>query len=62
MLKTASGLDAFKPCLKLYLPSQIKSPIKMIPADYWETALFFPSEQFKKATKNDVFADSRRKI
>jgi len=62
MLKAASQLEAFKPCLKLYLPSQIKSQIKMIPADYWETALFFPSEQFKKETKNNVFADSRRKI
>ena len=34
----------------------------MVPADYWETALFFPSEQFKGAAKNSVFSDSRSKI
>ena len=62
LLKGASRLEAFKPCFKHYLPSQIKSQIKMVPADYWETALFFPSEQFKGASKSSVFSDSRRQI
>ena len=62
LLKGASRLAAFKPCFKHYLPSQIKGVIKMVPADYWETALFFPSEQFRKAQKNSVFSDSRGKI
>ena len=60
LLKGASRLAAFKPCFKHYLPSQIASPIKMIPAQYWETALFFPSEQFKKSTRKNVFTKSRR--
>jgi hypothetical protein len=62
LLKGASKLAAFKPCFKHYLPSQIQSEVKMIPAEYWETALFFPSEQFKGASKSTVFADSRRLI
>tara|TARA_B100000524_G_C23518927_1_gene323399 strand:- start:29 stop:619 length:591 start_codon:yes stop_codon:yes gene_type:complete len=62
LLKGASKLAAFKPCFKHYLPEQIQGQIKMIPADYWETALFFPSEQFRGATKQSVFSDSRRKI
>jgi hypothetical protein len=62
LLKGVSKLAAFKPCFKHYLPSQIASPIKMIPAEYWETILFFPSEQFKKSSKNNVFSDSRRQI
>ena len=60
LLKGASKLAAFKPCFKHYLPSQIASPIKMIPAQYWETALFFPSEQFKKSTRKNVFSQSRK--
>ena len=62
LLKGASKLAAFKPCFKHYLPEQIQGQIKMIPADYWETALFFPSAQFRGATKQSVFSDSRRKI
>tara|TARA_Y100000004_G_scaffold104311_1_gene117047 strand:+ start:2869 stop:3456 length:588 start_codon:yes stop_codon:yes gene_type:complete len=62
ILKNATKLAAFKPCFKHYLPGQIKSQIKMVPADYWETALFFPSEQFRKESKNSVFAKSRGMI
>ena len=62
LLKGASKLAAFKPCFKHYLPSQIQSQIKLVPAEYWETALFFPREQFKGANKNTVFSDSRGKI
>ncbi len=62
LLKGASKLAAFKPCFKHYLPGQIQSQVKMIPADYWETALFFPSEQFRGASKSAVFSDSRRQI
>ena len=62
MLKSAGKLSAFKPCFKHYLPGQIQSQIKLVPAEYWETASFFPSEQFKKASKKQVFSDSRRMI
>ena len=62
ILKSASRLDAFKPCFKHYLPGQIRGQVKMVPADYWETALFFPSEQFKKETKTSVFSKSRGMI
>ena len=62
LLKGASRLDAFKPCFKHYLPGQIRGQVKMVPADYWETALFFPSEQFKKETKASVFSKSRGMI
>ena len=58
LLKGASRLDAFKPCFKHYLPGQIRGQVKMVPADYWETALFFPSEQFKKETKTSVFSEA----
>ena len=47
LLKGASKLAAFKPCFKHYLPGQIASPIKLNPAQYSETVLFFPIEQFR---------------
>ena len=62
LLKSAGKLAAFKPCFKHYLSENIVSQIREVPAEYWETALFFPSEQFKKASKSKVFADSRRMI
>jgi len=62
LLKSSGKLRAFKPCFKHYLPSQIRSPLREIPAEYWEVACFFPSEQFKKASKSKVFSDSRRMI
>jgi len=62
MLKKASKLRTFKPCFKHYLPGQVRSQVREIPAEYWETVLFFPSEQFKKASKQSVFADSRKVI
>jgi hypothetical protein len=59
MLKTSSKHRAFKPCLKQYLPKHFRSDLREVPAEYWETVLFFPSEQFKKASKSKVFSDSR---
>tara|TARA_Y100000004_G_scaffold197173_1_gene270195 strand:+ start:5913 stop:6506 length:594 start_codon:yes stop_codon:yes gene_type:complete len=61
-LKAAGKLKAYKPCFKHYLPRQTIGRIKEVPAEYWETVLFFPSEQFKKKTKNAVFAESRKAI
>ena len=39
----------------------MQSQIKLVPAEYWETAAFFPSEQFKKKTKGFVFKESLKK-
>ena len=61
LLKKASNLKLFKPCLKQYLKSQMITPFKMIPAEYWETAIYIPSEQFKKKTKGFVFKESLKK-
>jgi len=62
LLKGSAKLKAFKPCFKHYIPSQFRSQFREVPAEYWETVLFFPSEQFKKASKQTVFSDSRKGI
>ena len=62
LLKGASKMSAFGPCFKHYLTKHVKSKIVEVPADQWETVLFMPTENFKKADKSKVWAESRKKI
>lgn len=50
----------FKPCVKHYLNSQLASRFIEIPATQWKIALFLPLERFSKATKQQVYKDSRK--
>lgn len=52
----------FKPCVKHYLNSQLASRFVEIPATQWKIALFLPLERFSKASKQQVYKDSRRII
>lgn len=51
----------FKPAYKMYLNSQIKTIMMLVPPKFWEVALFMPTENFQKATKRKVWRDSSRK-
>ena len=62
ILNSSARYKYFKPCVKQYLLSNVRSKFVEVPAQNWETALFLPVEQFKKATKQQVFTDSRKKI
>ena len=48
------------PCVKRYLGDRIVSQTVRIDADDWEVAIFLPVEIFQKASKGEVWADSRR--
>jgi len=61
MLKHASGLEAFKPCLKRYLTKHVESKFLMIDANEWDIAIFLPVESFMKASKTKVYRDSSKK-
>jgi hypothetical protein len=54
------GNTPYKPTIKRYLWSHVKSNFAHIDSDEWENVVFLPSEQFKKAGKREVWADSRR--
>jgi hypothetical protein len=60
ILNNVSRLKAFAPCLKRYLSKgeYMKSPLLQIHPHEWPTAVFLPVEQFKKANKTKVQADS----
>ena len=46
--------------MKRYLGDRIVSQTVRIDADEWEVAIFLPVERFQKASKGEVWADSRR--
>ena len=62
MLQRAGKMKYFKPCIKHYLNSQVRSRFAMVESPEWEIATFLPTADFQKATKTQVYKDSRRKI
>ena len=48
------------PCVIRYLGDRIVSQTVRIDADEWEIAIFLPVERFQKASKGEVWKDSRR--
>ena len=58
-LQSASKLRFFKPCVKHYLNNQVQTDMAQVPASLWDIALFLPLERFAKASKAQVYADSR---
>ena len=60
----AASSKAFEatPCIKRYLFSHLTSRFLEIPADEWEIAALLPVEQFEKASKSKVYAESRKRF
>jgi len=61
-LKAAGRLRYYKPCIKRYLNSNIRSRFVQIDPKQWNMALFLPTERFQKASKNKVYKDSQEKV
>ena len=62
ILNATNRYKEFRPCLKRYLTSHIVSKIMTVKPHEWETALFLPTHQFKKAPVSRVHKDSRDQI
>jgi len=62
VLDGAAKYKAFKPCIKHYLNSQVKSRFIYVYPSEWDLALFLPTENFTGASKRKVWADSRKMI
>ena len=62
ILKAASNLKYFKPCLKKYLFSHVRSNLVEIPVEEWAYCCFLPLARFQKASQRRVWDDSIRKI
>lgn len=62
ILSSASKYRWFKPCVKHYLWDHVKGNFLNIEPTNWDSALMLPTEQFRKATKDAVWRDSREMI
>lgn len=61
LLKSMKKFRLAKPAIKRYLTSHVESKMKLVPAEDWEIALFLPVEMFTKASKEQVWNDTRKK-
>lgn len=61
-LRRAASAFQATPCIKRYLYSHVDSRFIEIQADEWDIAIMLPVEQFKGATANKVWSDSRKKF
>lgn len=62
ILKGSSKTRFFRPCVKRYLRSHVKSRFLKINAKEWDIALFLPLQRFQKATAEQVYRDSRKMV
>ena len=62
LLKKSSKYKYFKPCIKHYLASNVKSRFAKVHAPEWEIAAFLPTADWQKASKSTVYSNSRRMI
>ena len=63
LLKSTALLRAYRPCVKKYLYTHVRSRgFLQIGQQDWTVAMFLPAEQFVKASKQQVWKDSRRTI
>jgi hypothetical protein len=62
ILNASKRFREFKPCIKQYLFSHVKSKILTVQPNEWEVATFLPVQQFKGAPVNRVWQESIQEI
>ena len=62
ILQSASKYRFFKPMLKKYLRSHVRSQFLEVQVNEWDIAIFLPTESFRKADTGRVWEESRKKI
>ena len=62
VLQRMRKLRYYEPCFKHYLTKHVKGKFARVDAPEWEIATFLPTAQWKKATAQVVYRDSRSKV
>ena len=62
ILKNSARFSYFKPCFKEYLKTNLRSKFFQIYPEEWDMVAFLPLARFQKATQDEVWAASRRKL
>jgi hypothetical protein len=59
ILKNVSKHRYFEPCVKRYLGTHFRSKFLKVPHQNWTPAVFLPVETFEKASRKEVWENSR---
>lgn len=62
ILQTTRRYKEFRPCVKRYLHSHIKSRVLAVMPDEWDVACMLPVQAFRKAPVSTVWQDSLQEI
>lgn len=62
LLKSSQYYGAYVPCIKRYLVGHVRSQMMRIFPHEWQLVIHMPFEAFSKASKQQVWNESRRKI
>lgn len=57
-----SKYAAAKPCVKQYLVGHVRTQFRQVKSSDWATAMLLPVERFVGASKQEIWADSRKII
>ncbi len=61
-LNRAARIKLIQPCVKQYLFSQLNSRFFYVYPSEWDIALFLPLERFSKASKTQVWSQSKKSM
>ena len=62
ILSASKRFKAFRPCIKRYLNSHIRSKVLAVQPNEWDVATYLPVQQFKGATAKEVWQESVNEI
>jgi hypothetical protein len=60
LIGNVSRFKLAQPCIKHYLTDHVRSPYRRIESYDWATAMMLPVERFQGASREQVWADSRK--
>jgi hypothetical protein len=60
LIDGVSRYAAAQPCIKQYLMSHVRTQFRKISSEDWATAMLLPVERFVGASKQEIWADSRK--
>lgn len=60
LLKSTANMRYFKPCVKRYLSSHVRSQFIFVHPNEWDIALYLPTARFEKKSISHVHQQSRK--
>lgn len=62
VLKSTGANKWFRPCFKHYLWKHVRSQFMLVESVEWDIAMMLPLARFEKASRAQVYKDSREKV